>query len=56
MFISGIVENFLSKEYLPGVMKTFHNKHFVISLNFSCLIASLLSRLLMSFFFGWFCG
>ena len=32
--------------YLPGVMKTRVNKHFVFSLNFPCLMACLL----MSFF------
>ena len=31
-------------------MKTLVSKHFVISLNFSCLMACLLSCLFMSFF------
>ena len=35
---------------LPGVMKTEVSKHFVIFLNFPCLIACLLCCLLMSFF------
>ena len=44
-----IFRNFIYT-YLPGVMKTRVGKHFVIPLNFPCLIACLLSSLLMSFF------
>ena len=44
------LSNFYIYIYLPGVMKTRVSKHFVISLNFPCLLACLLSCLLMPFF------
>ena len=44
------LSNFFIYIYLPRVMKTLVSKHFVISLNFSCLMACLLSSLFMPFF------
>ena len=42
--------------YLPGVMKTRVSKHFVISLNFPCVMACLLSYIVCLYIFCSFCG